>query len=218
MYRLPATRRQNSGSFASLARNFGTAASSTLPSITRSKDRPKYVIVVGLDHSSASERALHEAFALGCTKHGVQMHVVNVRSALDETTAPNEALLPPWENRAAELREYVARKAAAFEATKGRAPFQNVHTHQRMNDPAHQMSQLATDVGGAPEGDASLGPHHRACVNHSTSEQRSHRAVGSAKRGQRDESLLANAARQVGAIAIRQEGDAPIMSLVRILL
>jgi len=109
-------------------------------------NKPKYVIVVGLDYSRASERALDEAFALGCSKHGVQMHVVNVRSAPEETTAPNEPVLPPWEYWAAELRDFVARKAAAFQATEGRAPFQHVYTHQRLNDPAHQITQLATDV------------------------------------------------------------------------
>src|SRR6187549_2525875 len=115
---------------------------------------PKYVIVVGIDYSMASERALDEAFTLGSTKHGVQLHIVNVRGALDEQTptgeqAPSDGTptpLPPWRYWAAELSEYVARKVAAFQATAGVTPFQHVYTHQRMNDPAHELARLATDV------------------------------------------------------------------------
>jgi nucleotide-binding universal stress UspA family protein len=90
---------------------------------------PKYVIVVGIDYSTASERALDEALALACAKHGAQLHIANVRSALD-----------------GELREYVARQVAVFQATAGVAPFQHLFTHQRMNDPAHELAQLAADV------------------------------------------------------------------------
>ena len=41
---------------------------------------PQYVIVVGVDYSAASERALDEALSLACTKRGVQLHIANVRS------------------------------------------------------------------------------------------------------------------------------------------
>jgi len=107
-------------------------------------NKAKYVIVVGVDYSTASERALDEAFTVACSKHGAQLHVVNVRAPLDEATAANA--LPPWDYWAAELREYVARQAAAFEATAGVAPFPHLYTHQRMNDPARELAQLAAAV------------------------------------------------------------------------
>lgn len=111
-------------------------------------NKPKYVIVVGIDYSTASERALDEAFELAVTKHGVQLHIVNVRSAFSAQTAFFGALvpLPPWQDWATELREYVARKVTAFQATAGVAPFHHLYTHQRMNDPAHELVQLAADV------------------------------------------------------------------------
>ncbi|HEY3256370.1 MAG TPA: universal stress protein, partial [Polyangiaceae bacterium] len=39
-----------------------------------------------------------------------------------------------------------ARKVAAFEATAGQAPSQHIHTHQRMTDPAEEITRLAADV------------------------------------------------------------------------
>lgn len=109
---------------------------------------PKYVIVVGLDYSAASERALDEAFSLGCTKHGVQLHVANVRAAPNQPAAspeePTAAL--PFRYWASELREFVARKVAAFQATAGVTPFQHLYTHQRLSDPAQELAQLAADV------------------------------------------------------------------------
>ena len=114
--------------------------------------KPKYVIVVGIDYSAASEHALEEAFTLGAAKHGVQLHVVNVRSAPDEELAwpvastTDAKPLPPWRYWASELQEFVARKVAAFEAT-GATPFEHLYTHQRVNDPAHELAQLAINVG-----------------------------------------------------------------------
>ena len=110
---------------------------------------PKYVIVVGIDYSNASERALNEAFVLAASKHGVRLHVVNVRSPIDDPATSKHAApapLPPWDYWAAELREYVAGKVAAFEATARKTPFQHLYTHQRMNDPAQELAQLATSV------------------------------------------------------------------------
>ena len=109
--------------------------------------QPKYVIVVGVDYSAASERALDEAFALGRSKLGVQLHVVNVRPAPNDSTATDEAsALPPWRYWAIELQEYVARKVAAFRATADATPYQHLYTHQRMNDPVHELLELASNV------------------------------------------------------------------------
>jgi nucleotide-binding universal stress UspA family protein len=107
----------------------------------------KYVIVVGVDYSAASERALDEAFALGRSKYGVQLHVVNVRPAPSDPTATDEAsALPPWRYWAIELQEYVARKVASFRATAGATPFQHLYTEQRIGEPVHELTQLATSV------------------------------------------------------------------------
>lgn len=111
-------------------------------------NKPKYVIVVGIDYTAASERALDEAFALASTKHGAQLHICNVRCApgiqvaLTGTPVPP----PPWEDWASELREWVARKVAAYQASLNVTPFKHLYTHQRMNDPAHELAQLASDV------------------------------------------------------------------------
>src|SRR3954471_19092467 len=111
-------------------------------------NKSKYVIVVGVDYSTASERALNEAFALACSKHGVQLHVVNVRAVQEQSASSDGASAPhpSWEYWQAELREYVARQVAAFQVKAGFAPFRHLYTHQRMNDPAHELAQLATTV------------------------------------------------------------------------
>lgn len=109
--------------------------------------QPKYVIVVGIDYTAASERALDEAFALGRSKFGVQLHVVNVRPAPSDPMATDEAsALPPWRYWAIELQEYVARKVAAYRATANATPYQHLYTHQRMNDPVHELVELASNV------------------------------------------------------------------------
>ena len=110
--------------------------------------RHKYVIVVGIDYSTSSERALDEALELASSKRGVQLHVANVRPPFTPEVESNGAPAPrpPWSYWATELREYVARKLAAYQATAGVPPFQHVYTHQRMNDPAHELAQLAADV------------------------------------------------------------------------
>lgn len=109
---------------------------------------PQYVIVVGVDYSAASERALDEALSLACSKRGVQLHVANVRSepGADAAWAGEAAPPAPWQYWASELREFVARKVAAFQVTAGAAPLQHLYSHQRMGDPAHELAQLATDV------------------------------------------------------------------------
>jgi nucleotide-binding universal stress UspA family protein len=110
--------------------------------------RPKYVIVVGIDYSTSSERALDAALELASTKRGVQLHVANVRPPFVPQAEADgtPAALPPWRYWATELREYVTREVAAYQAAAGVAPFQHVYTHQRMNDPAHELAQLAADV------------------------------------------------------------------------
>ncbi|HYQ04745.1 MAG TPA: universal stress protein [Polyangiaceae bacterium] len=106
---------------------------------------PQYVIVVGIDYTAASERALDEALALATTKRRAQLHIVNVRPQfVGENETP--ATLPPWQLWATELREYVSRKMAAFQATARAASFNQFYTHQRMNDAAHEIAQLAADV------------------------------------------------------------------------
>lgn len=106
---------------------------------------PQYVIVVGIDYTAASERALDEALTLATTKRRVRLHIVNVRPPFGgENETP--ATLPPWQLWATELREYVARKVVAFQATAGATPLHQLYTHQRMNDAAHEIAQLAADV------------------------------------------------------------------------
>ena len=111
-------------------------------------NQSKYVIVVGVDYSRASERALDEAFSLACSKPNVQLHVANVRPEFDEQTASAQNALPhpPWRYWATELHDYVARKVAAFEVSAGITPSWHLHTHQRMNDPAEELAQLATNL------------------------------------------------------------------------
>lgn len=112
---------------------------------------PQYVIVVGVDYSEASERALDEALLLARTRPGVHLHVANVRSEpellpprLGELTPPTPPL--PWRYWASELQEFVTRKEAAFQVAASVSPFKHLHTHQRMGDPAHELAQLASDV------------------------------------------------------------------------
>jgi len=119
----------------------------TAGALTRRMLHSQYVIVVGIDYSAASERALDEAFALGRARYGVQLHVVNVRPAPSDAAATDEvSALPPWRYWAIELQEYVARRVAAFRAVASATPFQHLYTHQRMNDPVHELIELAASV------------------------------------------------------------------------
>lgn len=111
----------------------------------------QHVIIVGVDYTEASERALAEAFQLAHARPGVQLHIANVRTEpevaalqLGELTAPTPS--PPWRYWASELHDFVARKEAEFQAAAGVSPLTQLHTHQRMGDPAHELAQLASDL------------------------------------------------------------------------
>ena len=110
--------------------------------------KPKYVIVVGVDYSKASELALDEAFTFAAAKPGAQLHVVNVQVAPGLHAVPLGQLspVPPWQDWAIELRDWVDLRVRAFRVHTSTAPFQQLFTHQRMDDPAQGIVQLAVDM------------------------------------------------------------------------
>jgi len=108
------------------------------------KNEP-YIIVVGVDYSESSARALDEAFALAAEKPGAEPHVVHV-------AAPHESLPDGFTtlnvaNAAKQLETYVQKQLAKYtEAHPGAAGFERVCVHQRLGAPAEQIVQLAVDL------------------------------------------------------------------------
>ncbi len=111
-------------------------------------NKPKYVIVVGIDYAMASERALDEAFALATTKHGVQLHIVNVRPAFGvqipfHGRAGAAATLARLGHGAARVRCSQGHGLSGH--GRGSALQAPVHASTH-DDPAQELVQLAADV------------------------------------------------------------------------
>ncbi len=113
-----------------------------------------YLILVGIDYSTASELALERALELAAAQPNAELHVVHVVPALD--ARPTEDALndqnfdsPSIDPQAYEkLKTYVAVSLGAFEKKQNgmaRRPVRVV-SHLRVHEPAHQIAQLASDL------------------------------------------------------------------------
>ncbi len=120
-----------------------------------SSARP-YVIVVGIDYSKTGDLALNRAFELAAEKPSAEVHIVYVLQ-LSGVLTPLEASVglaspePQLLSQASEqLRQYADRKLQEFKASlsssgKGRL-FERAVSHLRLDAPAHEIAQLASDV------------------------------------------------------------------------
>lgn len=120
-----------------------------------SSARP-YVIVVGIDYSKTGDLALKRAFELAMEKPSAEVHIVYVLQSHGALT-PLEASAgfaspePQLLSQASEqLRQYADRKLQEFKASlppngKGRL-FERAVSHLRLDAPAHEIAQLASDL------------------------------------------------------------------------
>lgn len=111
-----------------------------------------YTIVAGIDYSETGDAALLKAFELASLQAHAEVHVVNVA----RTYGPNVYLeltgaltAVPIEEASERLRSYVERKLDEFrdaQATRGGNLFDCAVTHLRLEGPAEEIAQLASDL------------------------------------------------------------------------
>jgi nucleotide-binding universal stress UspA family protein len=108
----------------------------------------KYVILVGIDYSEASELALAQALEFARNKPQVELHAVNVQLAVADARALLDPKVPEMSlaGAATNLQGHVARAVTAFQVQTGCTPFSKLTTHLRLYEPAHQIAQLAADI------------------------------------------------------------------------
>jgi nucleotide-binding universal stress UspA family protein len=120
------------------------------------KNAKPYVIVVGIDYSKTGDLALSRAFELATEKQSAGVHIVYVLQTLGalapiELGATIGGADPSLLSEASEqLRKYADRKLAEFkgsEAASGKTKlFERAVSHLRLDAPAHEIAQLASDL------------------------------------------------------------------------
>ena len=113
-----------------------------------------YLILVGIDYSTASELALERALELAAAQPNAELHVVHVASAVEGSPPGDNANVqtsdkPLFDQQAyQELQTYVAVSVGAFEKKRNGTPGRTVRvvSHLRVHAPAHEIAQLAADL------------------------------------------------------------------------
>jgi len=119
-------------------------------------NRP-YVIVVGVDYSSTGDLALSKAFELATEKQHAEVHIVHVLQTFGALaplefgvgiTGPDPALL---QQASEQLRRYADEKLQEFKARAAAAGedgklFDRAVSHLRLEAPAHEIAQIASDL------------------------------------------------------------------------
>ena len=107
-------------------------------------NQTKYVIVVGVDYSPASELALGEALSIASGKEHAHLHVVYVRPQPGSPSPHAETQVIAEDARQLEL--YVAQRVSEFETHHGKGPCERLFNHLRSGHAGHEIAQLAADV------------------------------------------------------------------------
>ena len=120
----------------------------------RSSEKP-YVIVVGVDYSTASDLALEKAFELAAARPRVEVHVVNVvqlygaQALVDFPADPSGFASVPLDDATAQVGRYAERRWQAFRQRRGEGEdgrSTRVISHLRLEAPAHEIAQIAADL------------------------------------------------------------------------
>lgn len=117
------------------------------------KTTKPYLILAGIDYSTASEVALQRALELTAAHPNAELHVVHVVPAFD-TRSEGVAGSQNMDSRSIdpqayqELQTYVAVSLGAFQKRRNGAPTEiaRVVTHLRVHAPALEIAQLASDL------------------------------------------------------------------------
>jgi len=120
------------------------------------ENQKPYIIVVGIDYSKTGDLALTRAFELATEKQNAEVHILYVLQTLG-ALAPVELGMgiggpdPNLVGEASEqLRKYADKKLQEFkssEVASGRTKFfERAVSHLRLDAPAHELAQLASDL------------------------------------------------------------------------
>nr|PZN19843.1 MAG: universal stress protein [Pseudomonadota bacterium] len=115
-----------------------------------------YVIVVGVDYSPQGELALERAFEIATERKNAEVHIVHVLQTV-ALMVPVEASVGPvadgsvLQNASEQLRKYADERLQAFRAraaAEGRQGmlFERAVSHVRLDAPAYEIAQLASDL------------------------------------------------------------------------
>ncbi|HWA76193.1 MAG TPA: universal stress protein [Polyangiaceae bacterium] len=115
-----------------------------------------YVIVVGVDYSNTGELALTRAFELATERQNAEVHIVHVLQTLGalmplEFGASVGGPDPTMMGQASEqLRKYADQRLQEFKQSpfaSGKTKlFERAISHLRLDAPAHELAQLASDL------------------------------------------------------------------------
>ncbi len=116
-----------------------------------------YVILAGVDYSTAGDLALERALELATEKRSAQVHVVNVLpvyqagAAIDSegTRGAWAGTLPSVNEAAEQLRGYTQQKITAFREAHqdlDLAFLETVVVHQRLDVPSEEIARLASEL------------------------------------------------------------------------
>lgn len=114
-----------------------------------------YTVVVALDFSDESDRALNKAFQLCAREKQAVLHAVHVLPMVppamaEAVPAAMGATAPLMAQAAAQLKAHVEQRLSAFNAAHPEAGLNSqnhrIVTHQRLAAPAEEVAQLAADV------------------------------------------------------------------------
>ena len=114
-----------------------------------------YVIVVGVDYSTASDLALEQAFELAAARPRVDVHVVNVvqlygtQALVDYPADPSGFASVPLGDAKAQVGRYAEQRWQAFRQKRGEGGdgrSTRVVPHMRLEAPAHELAQIAADL------------------------------------------------------------------------
>jgi len=116
---------------------------------------PRFQIVAGIDYSNTGDLALERAFELATEKQNAEVHIVHVLQTYG-ALAPVELGLAPTgadpamiSDAAEQLRRYADRKLQEYKARAASGPkklFERAVSHLRLDSPAQEIAQLATDL------------------------------------------------------------------------
>jgi nucleotide-binding universal stress UspA family protein len=108
-----------------------------------------FIVVVGIDYSTASDLALERAFRLCENESLSTLHVVNVTRRAEGLTGVDEPqrFEPKKVTAEAEVRlqDYIGEKTAALRAEGRKTPWRILY-HVRWDAPGDEIAQLAADV------------------------------------------------------------------------
>ncbi|MFO0569863.1 MAG: universal stress protein [Polyangiaceae bacterium] len=114
--------------------------------------RKPYVIVVGIDFSPIGDAALRRAFELASREEDGEVHVIYVARGygpLVHLDTGAEIVTASMDEASQKLKGYVEEKLAAFvgaQAERGLGTFTRAVTHIRLDAPAEEIAQLASDL------------------------------------------------------------------------